>query len=161
MHRPNSRFLATLAASCLGIALPVLGIETGEIVYVACPDSAFSVEGESAASLSEGTQISVLEISDGQLHGVAEVDGQKTAGWIPVSKTFRLDDQDCAAELERNDEIQIQRDRHGAILRIDAKDTHFGGEELAALSGLHSLEVLDLAGSRVTNDDLNHNTKTR
>jgi len=63
--------------------------------------------------------------------------------------------RECVAALRALPEIRIHRNRFGAIERIDAQDTHFGGENLALLNGLYEPgRPGAFPAHAITNDDL-------
>jgi len=129
-------------------------LEAGDTVFSACPGVAFEVEADSAKPLREGAVIQVSAVSGNRVRGLAEIDGETRSGWIAADKVHKPDDAECVAALRALPEIRIHHNRFGAIERIDAQDAHFGGENLALLDGLYSLEGLELSGARITNDDL-------
>ena len=128
-------------------------LEPGDTVYAACPQAEFRIGEENCVYLDENAKIRVVAVNEGQIQGLTD---DMLSGWIPAEKVYKRDDASCVASLKEFDEIQLFTDRFGAILRIDAKDSHFGGDALELLEGLYSLESLELSGSRITNDDLHH-----
>lgn len=133
-------------------------LESGDTVFSACPDAPFSVDSDAGTGspmpLSEGVVIRVAAVTGNRVQGIAEIGGESRAGWISADKVHKLDDPESVAALRQLPGIALYLDRFGAVQRVDAQNSAFGGEAMAHLQGLYSLEGLELSGSRVTNDDL-------
>ena len=131
-------------------------VEPGDTVYAACGGAEFHAESDACMPLEEGTEIQVSSVTENRVRGIAEIEGEVRIGWILSHKIQKRDREESVAALKEIDDIRLHFDRHGAVLRIDATNSHFGGDDLKHLKGLYSLETLELSGSRVTNGDLRH-----
>ena len=156
LHRILTITIVAFGLCSLAFATDSDRVEAGDTVFAACPGAEFHEDETVLQSLDEGVKIQVSEVSEDRIEGVVEIDGDTRTGWILAQKVHKPDDEKSIAALKEIEEIDLCVNRLGAVQRIDAKDTHFGGEALTLLEGLYSLECLDLSGSRVTNDDLRH-----
>ena len=150
-----------LAATLSALAVPIWAtdcerVEAGDTVFAACPGAPFAVESgtQSPMPLGEGVEIQVSSVTGDRIQGVATVDGETRSGWIPADKVQKPDDPECVAALREFSGVELHLNRHGAVERIDAHDSDFGGDLVRHLDGLYSLEGLELSGARITNDDL-------
>ena len=140
-------------------AVPVPPV-AGDVARALHDDTPFIVEGRGKGVLHRGARVWVHEARGAWLWVRLSLEGIPALGRVQRDhfEVAIASDRPPAASLEELESLGVEliRDQNGKIFHLKAIDSFIGDDDLAVLSGLNSLESVDLGRTLVGDEGMGH-----
>lgn len=159
--------LALVTVTTAPMAKAADDIFPGDTVIIATDNVELGLKDKMATKLSTGDKLQVTEVRGVWIGGYATVDGERYTGWVHRSEVKLMDpspedvevievpdkpdDAEAVAALKKLG-VELELNEKGNVHSADCTESEVNDKDLANLTGLHQIAVLELSGRPITDE---------